>query len=93
MQLHNQLLVGIFTMEFVNLGYFITLLFAPGYIIMAVLVVITLGYVSFVGKKYVRPMKLLAIHAAADLDRADTVRPLAPDSIARLLLNWLQDCF
>ena len=73
-QLYGQLLFGVMTFLIVNLGYFIIKLFAPGPPILVVLIILWLLYNHKVKKKYMRPMQLVSVHAAADLDRADTVR-------------------
>jgi hypothetical protein len=73
-QLFDQIFFSICTFLIVNAGYMIIKRFAPGAPILLVVLVIWILYYRKAMKKYSRPMTLISIHAAADLDRADTVR-------------------
>ena len=87
--------VGLVTFLAVNTGYMITLTFVPGIIILAIALGMTIPYYSSIKSKYARPMRMLSIHAAADLDRADTVRSLAPAGLRTALTspNLLRLCY
>lgn len=65
--------------------------FIPGPPIALVLLLITILFVMKVRSKFTRPMNLLSIHAAADLDRSDTVRSpsLLPLSVYQSAVCWL----
>jgi hypothetical protein len=77
MQLFDQMFFSVVTFLIVNMGYMIIKRFAPGAPILLVVLLIWILYYRKVVKQYSRPMTLISIHAAADLDRADTVRASA----------------
>jgi uncharacterized membrane protein YgaE (UPF0421/DUF939 family) len=47
-------------------------------IILGITLAITILFYMKVRKTFLRPMEMTSIHAAADLDRADTVRLVVP---------------
>jgi hypothetical protein len=74
LQIFNQILVGLITFIVMSLALFGIKKFPPGPPIAIVLLLITILFIMKVRSKFTRPMHLLSIHAASDLDRSDTVR-------------------
>ena len=96
MQIFDQIYLGMFVMLIGYFALFGIKLFALGTALTIPLIILLVLFKGAVTKTFKRPMELLSLHAAADLDRADKVLlspPCAPcraycQSLYTELFTW-----
>lgn len=71
----NQMLVGLIVFQLTYIGILGVKRF-PFSVLLIIPLIITLCWAVMINRKFGQPLRHLAVHTAADLDRADLVRAL-----------------
>ena len=74
LQMYNQMLVGILVFQLTYIGILSIKKF-PYSVLLFIPTIVTICWAGMVQRKFGKPLRFLAVHTAADLDRADLVRP------------------
>lgn len=88
-QMYRQMLVGIIVFQISYIGILSIKKF-PYSVLLVIPLIVTVCWALMMHRKFAEPLKHLAVHAAADLDRADLVRTAsAPLPIPQRGLRYL----